>query len=97
MTVALVLMEGAMDPVSKKGAAVPDTTAARSHHLFVGSLMEILVGALVLSCGVFGIRFMVPPPCPRCRSRKWDRKVCRPLLLCRRCATRIDAHGRAFN
>lgn len=59
--------------------------------------MEILLGALVLTLGLFVVRYLAGPACPRCGGHKWDRKRCRPLLLCRRCATRIDAHGRAFN
>ncbi|HEY0014793.1 MAG TPA: hypothetical protein VGC13_00685 [Longimicrobium sp.] len=40
---------------------------------------------------------MTTPSCPRCRGKEWDRRMCAPLLFCRRCATRIDAHGRAYN
>jgi hypothetical protein len=59
--------------------------------------MGIFVVTLVLTGAVFGIRQMVAPTCPRCGSKKWDRKLCRPLLLCRRCATRIDHQGHVFN
>jgi hypothetical protein len=43
------------------------------------------------------VRRMTTPACPRCRGKEWDRRMCAPLLFCRRCATRIDAHGRAYN
>jgi hypothetical protein len=38
-----------------------------------------------------------PKVCPRCKSREWDRKLCAPLLFCRRCATRVDSQGHAYN
>jgi hypothetical protein len=59
--------------------------------------MEIIVGAVVVACGFFGVRRLASPACPRCRQRRWDRKLCAPLLLCRRCATRVDSRGRVFN
>lgn len=59
--------------------------------------MGLLVAALVLVGGAYGIRHAMTPNCPRCGARKWDRKLCRPLLMCRRCATRIDTQGRVFN
>jgi hypothetical protein len=37
------------------------------------------------------------PACPRCRARKYDRYACKPLLLCLRCATRVDSSGRTYN
>jgi hypothetical protein len=59
--------------------------------------MGIVLTALVLTVGFVAFRILAVPACPRCKAKKWDRKLCRPLLLCRRCATRIDAHGRVFN
>jgi|GEM_PF-2136667 len=59
--------------------------------------MGIALGALLLAGGLYAFRNLALPTCPRCKSKKWDRKLCRPLLLCRRCATRVDAHGRIFN
>lgn len=53
--------------------------------------LALVFGAVAMS------RKYLSPPCPRCRGREWDRKLCAPLLFCRRCATRIDAEGRAFN
>jgi hypothetical protein len=54
--------------------------------------------AMVLVAGVVAIsRRFLSPSCPRCKSREWDRKLCAPLLFCRRCATRIDAEGRVCN
>ncbi|HYR10333.1 MAG TPA: hypothetical protein VEQ60_21340 [Longimicrobium sp.] len=50
----------------------------------------------VLALGL-AVRRYTTPSCPRCRRREWDRKLCAPLLFCRHCATRIDAHGRAYN
>ena len=44
-----------------------------------------------------GLRRYMTPSCPRCRSKQWDRKLCQPLLFCRRCATRIDTEGRVYN
>ncbi|HEU0013645.1 MAG TPA: hypothetical protein VFQ45_08165 [Longimicrobium sp.] len=45
----------------------------------------------------FAVRQALRPTCPRCRGRKWDRELVKPLLLCRRCATRIDRQGRVYN
>jgi hypothetical protein len=59
--------------------------------------MGILVGAIVLAVGWMVIRQLVAPSCPRCGSKKWDRKLCHPLLFCRKCATRVDQHGRVYN
>ena len=59
--------------------------------------MGILVATIVIAGAALGIRQLTVPACPRCGSKKWDRKLCRPLLLCRRCATRIDQQGRVFN
>ena len=59
--------------------------------------MGIFVGVLVLAAGWFVLRQVIAPPCPRCRAKKWDRKLCAPFLFCRRCATRVDQHGRALN
>ena len=56
----------------------------------------MLVVSAVLAV-LLGVRRYTTPSCPRCRSREWDRKLCAPLLFCRRCATRIDSQGRAFN
>jgi hypothetical protein len=57
-----------------------------------------LLTALVLATGaLLLLRRYSAPACPRCRGREWDRKLCAPLLFCRRCATRIDAEGRAYN
>ncbi|HEX8395591.1 MAG TPA: hypothetical protein VF665_24780 [Longimicrobium sp.] len=58
------------------------------------TLLLVLAGAAaLLPAG----RHLMTPPCPRCRRKKYDRSVCRPLLLCRRCATRVDSMGRAHN
>jgi len=59
--------------------------------------MGILAGAIVLGVGWWVIRQVMAPACPRCKAKKWDRKLCYPLLLCRRCATRADQHGRVYN
>ena len=59
--------------------------------------MEILAGAGVLGAGWLIARWFLIPTCPRCKARKWDRKLCYPLLLCRRCATRCDVQGRVYN
>jgi hypothetical protein len=61
-------------------------------------LMTLILGLAVATTGMglLARRYMTPP-CPRCKCREWDRKLCQPLLFCRRCATRIDAHGRAYN
>ncbi|WP_420126913.1 hypothetical protein [Longimicrobium sp.] len=52
------------------------------------------LGALALGLGV---RHYSTPACPRCKRREWDRKLCAPLLFCRRCATRVDSQGRIYN
>jgi hypothetical protein len=59
--------------------------------------MQGLLFAFALLALVYLGRRYLTPSCPRCRARDWDRKLCQPLLFCRRCATRIDAHGRAYN
>ena len=59
--------------------------------------MSIIAAVLVLVAGGFVIRQFATPICPRCKARRWDRKLCAPLLLCRRCATRADYHGRVYN
>lgn len=46
---------------------------------------------------VLGYRRWATPSCPRCRGRDWDRKLCAPLLFCRRCATRVDDALRIYN
>ena len=43
------------------------------------------------------VRRVTTPECPRCRSKDWDRKLCAPMLFCRRCATRVDAQLRNYN
>ena len=60
--------------------------------------MEIIAGAGVLGAGAWFLgRWLLAPACPRCKGKKWDRKLCHPLLFCRRCATRCDAYGRVYN
>ena len=58
--------------------------------------MFLLVGGTVVALGLAGRR-MFSPACPRCRARDWDRRLCKPLVTCRRCATRVDAQGRLYN
>lgn len=60
--------------------------------------MTLIVGlaAASLAGGLLARRYLTPS-CPRCKCREWDRKLCAPLLFCRRCATRIDSHGRVYN
>lgn len=52
--------------------------------------------AAATGIGLLARRYAAPA-CPRCKGREWDRKLCRPLLFCRRCATRIDVDGRVYN
>jgi hypothetical protein len=59
--------------------------------------MTLLLALSALLAVAFVVRRFATPPCPRCRAREWDRKLCAPLLFCRRCATRIDSQGRAYN
>lgn len=59
--------------------------------------MTLLLALSAVVAVVLVVRRYATPPCPRCRGREWDRKLCAPLLFCRRCATRIDSHGRAYN
>jgi hypothetical protein len=59
--------------------------------------MTVILGlAAVAGIGLLARRYLTPP-CPRCKCREWDRKLCQPLLFCRRCATRIDSQGRVYN
>jgi hypothetical protein len=62
----------------------------------LNEMTYLLALVLVLGLAAMSRRFF-SPPCPRCRSREWDRKLCAPLLFCRKCATRMDAQGRAYN
>jgi hypothetical protein len=50
--------------------------------------------AAALGFGAWRARY---PNCPRCGSRRWDRKLCHPLLFCRKCATRCDMQGLTYN
>ncbi|HEX6367984.1 MAG TPA: hypothetical protein VF006_03560 [Longimicrobium sp.] len=59
--------------------------------------MTLLLGLSALLAAGLGVRRYTTRPCPRCKSREWDRKLCAPLLFCRRCATRIDSQGRVYN
>ena len=59
-------------------------------------MVEIVVGAAVVGMGTYLGRLLLLPACPRCKSRRWDRKLCAPLLFCRRCATRVDFQGRTY-
>jgi hypothetical protein len=58
-------------------------------------LMMVLVASTVVLVTLLWLR--LTPSCPRCRGRSYDRRLCKPLLLCRRCATRCDVYGRAYN
>lgn len=51
----------------------------------------LIVAVTVASAGAYaGYRRWLIPSCPGCGAKKWDRKLCRPLLFCRRCAARVD-------
>ncbi len=59
--------------------------------------MTAAVLASVLCVLAYGIyRRWLVPACPRCRAKRWDRKLCQPLLFCRSCATRCDAALRVY-
>ncbi|HYW12292.1 MAG TPA: hypothetical protein VE871_10045 [Longimicrobium sp.] len=60
--------------------------------------MTLILGltAAVTGVALLARRYMTPN-CPRCKNREWDRKLCAPLLFCRRCATRVDGEGRVYN
>ena len=60
-------------------------------------LMALILGLTAVLALALLVRRLTTPPCPRCRAREWDRRLCAPLLFCRRCATRVDSHGRAYN
>ena len=60
-------------------------------------LMTLILGLAAASGAGLLARHYMTPHCPRCKNREWDRKLCAPLLFCRRCATRIDAQGHAYN
>jgi hypothetical protein len=59
--------------------------------------MTLILGLSAVVALLLLVRRYMTPACPRCRSREWDRRLCAPLLFCRRCATRIDSHGRVYN
>ncbi len=61
------------------------------------TFLFILVGLVGLVGGATLSRRLRSPACPRCRARAWDRRLCAPLLFCRRCATRVDAAGTVYN
>jgi hypothetical protein len=65
----------------------------------ISSIMSLILVAGLVAAGaaVFAGRRVLTPRCPRCRSREWDRRLCAPLLFCRRCASRIDHTGRLCN
>jgi len=59
--------------------------------------MTLILGlAAAVGIAVLARRYL-KPACPRCKGREWDRKLCAPLLFCRRCATRVDSEGRVYN
>ena len=60
------------------------------------SLTLILATAAVGAALLAGRRVLLPR-CPRCHAKEWDRRLCAPLLFCRRCATRIDHAGQLYN
>jgi hypothetical protein len=58
----------------------------------------ILIASLAaVGVSVLAGRRALMPRCPRCRSKEWDRRLCAPLLFCRRCASRIDHTGKLYN
>lgn len=58
----------------------------------------ILIASLAaVGASVLAGRRALTPRCPRCRSKEWDRRLCAPLLLCQRCASRIDHAGKLYN
>lgn len=59
--------------------------------------MTFVAAAVLIGFAGLGVRQLMIPSCPRCKAKSWDRKLCRPLLFCRKCATRVDQHGRAYN
>lgn len=59
--------------------------------------MTLVLGLSAVLAVVLVVRHYMTPSCPRCKRREWDRKLCAPLLFCRRCATRIDSQGRVYN
>lgn len=59
--------------------------------------MTLILGVSAALLLGLGVRHYVTPSCPRCHNRSWDRKLCAPLLFCRRCATRVDSQGRVYN
>jgi hypothetical protein len=50
-----------------------------------------------LAAAGLGLKRLITPACPRCKAKSWDRKLCRPLLFCRKCATRCDTQLRVYN
>lgn len=56
-----------------------------------------LIALLAVAGLAYAVRRVTTPACPRCRAKAWDRKLCAPMLFCRRCATRVDAQLRVYN
>jgi hypothetical protein len=61
------------------------------------TILQIFAFATFAALGTLALRRALTPKCPRCRARKWDRKLCQPLLFCRVCATRCDSSLRVYN
>jgi hypothetical protein len=59
--------------------------------------LQILIAISAVVLAAFALRRVLTPRCPRCSARKWDRKLCRPLLFCRACSTRCDTNLRVYN
>jgi hypothetical protein len=59
--------------------------------------LTLIAGLAVVGVSVLAGRRVLTPRCPRCRSKEWDRRLCAPLLFCRRCASRIDHTGKLYN
>jgi hypothetical protein len=65
----------------------------------MGSPMSLtmLLAPVAAIAALWAVRRVTTPGCPRCGARDWDRKLCAPLLLCRRCASRVDRQYRLCN
>jgi hypothetical protein len=61
------------------------------------TLIACLAAAAAAGVSVLAGRRALMPRCPRCQGKEWDRRLCAPLLFCRRCASRIDHTGKLYN
>jgi hypothetical protein len=60
-------------------------------------MLKIFLLVAAVAAAAYVVRRLTTPACPRCQAKRWDRKLCYPLLYCRSCATRVDSRLRLYN